>query len=206
MNLAVDDGFATTGRRAAAPLRSPHNSHMNILARTGATGLGPWSCLLASWFATVMSCARQAWRKGDGAWGNLLLFIVCYWMASVVNSSFDVALEGPMMGVWFWTLVGFGLGVAAIYRAGAKLASDARANWWQQVSRHQQRRAGTCNVARSRWAGRCPAGGKSLAEATGPSGCAGVKLHRQEALCLECKGLGDEAGGAVCEGPLRGTG
>jgi transposase len=46
---------------------------------------------------------------------------------------------------------------------------------------------------------------KSLAEAAGLSGCAGVKLHRQEALCLECKGLGDEAGGAVCEGPLRGT-
>jgi hypothetical protein len=51
-----------------------------------------------------------------------------------------------------------------------------------------------------------PPEAKSLAEATGLSGCAGVKLHRQEALCLECKGLGDEAGGAVCEGPLRGTG
>jgi hypothetical protein len=51
-----------------------------------------------------------------------------------------------------------------------------------------------------------PPEAKSLAEATDLTGCAGVKLHRQEALCLECKGLGDEAGGAVCEGPLRGTG
>ena len=51
-----------------------------------------------------------------------------------------------------------------------------------------------------------PPEAKSLAEATVLSGCAGVKLHRQEALCIECKGLGDEAGGAVCEGPLRGTG
>ena len=51
-----------------------------------------------------------------------------------------------------------------------------------------------------------PPEAKSLAEATGLSSWAGVKLHRQEALCLECKGLGDEAGGAVCEGPLRGTG
>jgi hypothetical protein len=50
-----------------------------------------------------------------------------------------------------------------------------------------------------------PPEAKSLAEATDRSGCAGVKMHRQEALCLECKGLGDEAGGAVCEGPLRGT-
>jgi IstB-like ATP binding protein len=50
-----------------------------------------------------------------------------------------------------------------------------------------------------------PPEAKSLAEATGLAGCAGVKLHRHEALCLECKGPGDEAGGAVCRGPLRGT-
>jgi len=35
---------------------------------------------------------------------------------------------------------------------------------------------------------------KSLAEAIGLSGCAGGKLRWQEALCIECKGLGDEAG------------
>jgi hypothetical protein len=46
---------------------------------------------------------------------------------------------------------------------------------------------------------------KSLTEAAGRSGGAGVKLHRQEALCLECKGLGDEVRGVVCAGPLRGS-
>jgi hypothetical protein len=46
---------------------------------------------------------------------------------------------------------------------------------------------------------------KSLTEAAGLAGCAGVNLRRREALCLECKGLGDEARGAVCEDPLRGS-
>ena len=46
---------------------------------------------------------------------------------------------------------------------------------------------------------------KSLNEVAGLSGCAGVKFRREEALCVERRGLGDEAVGAVCEGPLRGS-
>ena len=46
---------------------------------------------------------------------------------------------------------------------------------------------------------------KSLSEVAGLSGCAGVKFRRQEALCVERRGLGDEGRGAVCEGPLRGS-
>src|SRR5208337_27641 len=46
---------------------------------------------------------------------------------------------------------------------------------------------------------------KSLNEVAGQSGCAGVKFRREEALCVERRGLGDEARGAVCEGPLRGS-
>ena len=115
VNLAVDDGFEL-GNPAAPRLRSPHNSHMNILARTGVPGIILWGMLLITWFATVMGCALRAWRNGDTEWGSLLLFAACYWLANVVNASFDVALEGPMLGVWFWCQTGFGLGVAAIYR------------------------------------------------------------------------------------------
>jgi hypothetical protein len=46
---------------------------------------------------------------------------------------------------------------------------------------------------------------KSLSEVAGLSGCAGVKSRREEALCVERRGLGDEGRGAVCEGPLRGS-
>src|ERR1019366_2272627 len=46
---------------------------------------------------------------------------------------------------------------------------------------------------------------KSLTEVAGRSGCAGVKFRRREALCVERKGLGDEAGGAVWARSLRGS-
>src|SRR5882757_6029479 len=45
---------------------------------------------------------------------------------------------------------------------------------------------------------------KSLTEVAGLSGCAGVKFRRQEVLCVERRGLGDEGRGAVCKGALRG--
>ena len=45
---------------------------------------------------------------------------------------------------------------------------------------------------------------KSLTEVAGVSGCAGAKFRRWEALCVDRRGLGDEACGAVWAGPLRG--
>ena len=38
-------------------------------------------------------------------------------MAIIIDATFDVALEGPMLGIWFWCLVGFGIGSVMIYRA-----------------------------------------------------------------------------------------
>ena len=32
------------------------------------------------------------------------------------SMTFDVALEGPMQGIWFWCLIGFGIGATMIYR------------------------------------------------------------------------------------------
>jgi hypothetical protein len=127
VNLAVDDGFVV-GDPNGPPLRSPHNSHMNILARTGVPGMILWVLFMVSWFGTVMGCAIQAWRRGNTEWGNLMLFVACYWLSNVVNASFDVALEGPMLGTWFWSQTGFGLGIVAIYRAGAGLPIRVRSN------------------------------------------------------------------------------
>jgi hypothetical protein len=120
VNLAVDDGFVGDARDGP-PLRSPHNSHMNILARTGVPGFLLWVLFALSWFATVIACASRAWRNGDRDWGNLLLFLASIWLSNFINASFDVALEGPMLGVWFWCQTGLGLGVVAIYRARSAL-------------------------------------------------------------------------------------
>jgi hypothetical protein len=33
-----------------------------------------------------------------------------------VNAAFDVCLEGPMMGIWFWTLFGTGIAAGRIHQ------------------------------------------------------------------------------------------
>ncbi len=38
---------------------------------------------------------------------NVNLWILAYWLALIVNMSFDVYLEGPQGGIWFWCLVGY---------------------------------------------------------------------------------------------------
>jgi hypothetical protein len=125
VNLAVDDGFVV-GDPNAPPLRSPHNSHMNVLARTGVPGFALWISFMITWFGTMTGWASRAWRKGDTEWGNLMFFVACYWLANVINASFDVALEGPMLASWFWCQTGFGLGIVAIYRAAVAASTPNR--------------------------------------------------------------------------------
>lgn len=119
INLADADGFTGTAVPGAPPLRSPHNVHMTMLARAGIPGLVLWGLLLAAWGVEMLKARRMALHCGDRAWANAFVFFLCYLTAMVVNASFDVALEGPMIGIWFWTLFGLGLGFSMVYRAGA---------------------------------------------------------------------------------------
>jgi len=114
INLAVVDGFGSI--RDAVPLRSPHNAHMTILARAGVPGLALWMTFLAAWMAMIFGAMRRAQRRREPGWAGLFLFIGCYALAAVINATFDVALEGPMQGIWFWCLIGLGIGSVMIYR------------------------------------------------------------------------------------------
>jgi hypothetical protein len=112
-NLSETDGFKVgTG---APPLRSPHNVHMTFLARSGVCGLMLWLTMLAVWFVTVLRTMTAARRDGEAKWEAFFIFIASYVLAVVVDASFDVAIEGPMVGIWFWTLIGVGLGASMIY-------------------------------------------------------------------------------------------
>jgi O-Antigen ligase len=113
-NLAETDGYGNWAR-GDAPLRSPHSVHMTILARLGVPGLALWISMLLVWFSTMFRNAYMAWRNGEPAWGRFFIFISCYALAAIIDSSFDVALEGPMIGIWFWTLIGVGLGTSMVY-------------------------------------------------------------------------------------------
>jgi len=114
VNLALEDGFAS--QHNERPLRSPHNGHMTILARAGIPGVLLWGVFLAAWLGALLHATSLARRRGQTEWTGLLLFIACYATSCVINATFDVALEAPMQGIWFWCLIGFGIGTTMIYR------------------------------------------------------------------------------------------
>jgi hypothetical protein len=109
VNLADDDGFQVLSESA---LRSPHSAHMNILARTGVPGLLLWSALQITFAGMLIRAYRVANRHGDTVLARAVLWLLTYWCAFLVNMSFDVTLEGPHGGIWFWCLVGIGIFLA----------------------------------------------------------------------------------------------
>ena len=125
MDLAEDDGFTLGGTR---PNRYPHSAHMNMLARAGVPGLVLWIGLLLMWARTVFRCWADSIRARHHQWEALFLFILGYWASFVVNASFDVFLEGPMGGIWFWSLMGIGLAATDLYRRPSLWGAFPRAN------------------------------------------------------------------------------
>ena len=124
INLADADGFQQPNQENAPPLRDPHSVHITLLARAGVPGLVLWVGMLASWSLLLISTSYQARARGERKWADVLLFIFGYGVAVVVESTFDIGLAGPMMGIPFWSLFGLGIGAAMIYRAKYATADD----------------------------------------------------------------------------------
>ena len=116
MNLALADGYMVGQELEGPPLRSPHNAHMSMLARGGVPGLLLWAATCLTWFGALFHSMLLARRAGEHDWANLFLWIACYGMACIVDATFDVALEGPMLGIWFWSIYGLGIGATMVYR------------------------------------------------------------------------------------------
>jgi hypothetical protein len=116
LNLADADGFQDGDHPDLPPLRSPHNVYMTMLARAGVPGLVLWVLLMISWLLMLTRASFRALRFRRADWAGLFLFIGCYATAFNINAMFDVALEGPMSGIWFWCLIGFGIGSVMVFR------------------------------------------------------------------------------------------
>jgi len=113
INLADDDGFQVNQDHS---LRSPHNSHLTVLARMGVPGFTIW-VVLQIWFAiALLRASALARRVRKDWWARLDLWLFAYWLAFVVNGCFDVFLEGPHGGISFWCLFGFGIAVLQYQR------------------------------------------------------------------------------------------
>ena len=110
VNLADADGYQVFGSsHAQASLRSPHNSHLTFLARSGVPGFVAWITLNVMFALALLRAYRRARRDGREDLAKLNLWVLAYWWALMVNAGFDVFLEGPQGGIWFWSIFGFGL-------------------------------------------------------------------------------------------------
>ncbi|MCC7208687.1 MAG: hypothetical protein IT323_15375 [Anaerolineae bacterium] len=102
INLSLSDGFAVTNTDA---LRSPHNGHMTILARSGVPGFFAWLLFLIS---AAIRLAREGYVRRNTRPGEakVAAWLLAYLAAFMIMTAFDVFLEGPPGGPWFWALFG----------------------------------------------------------------------------------------------------
>ena len=106
VNLADVDGFQSTPDHS---LRAPHNSHMTVLARMGVPGFALWLVLQAAFGIGLLRTILANRRAGDLALAAVGGWLLAYWVAMMLDTSFDPYLEGPQGGIWFWTVFGLGL-------------------------------------------------------------------------------------------------
>lgn len=114
VNLADSDGFQVGTREE--PLRSPHNSHLTFLARSGVPGFILWIGLQTTWAVSMLRTYVQA-KKSGSKWAGTFAWLLAYWIAFLIEAGFDVSLEGPMAGIPFWTVFGVGWGGQMLVRA-----------------------------------------------------------------------------------------
>lgn len=119
INLADADGYQV---EADSALRSPHNSHMTVLARMGVPGMLVWAAFQLAFGLMMLANIRRAHRRRDTFWLQMTVWLFVYWLVMIINSSFDVYLEGPQGGIWFWTIVGLGLAACRMQQQEATSA------------------------------------------------------------------------------------
>jgi hypothetical protein len=112
INLADEDGFQMLADHS---LRNPHSVHMTMLARGGVPMLGCWITSIGCWYWLMGRCLVRAHLQEQHFWEGLFFFLATYLTAFLINGSFDVFIEGPMGGIWLWTIYGTGLGSAIVF-------------------------------------------------------------------------------------------
>jgi hypothetical protein len=123
INLADDDGFQMLADHS---LRNPHSVHMTMLARGGVPMLACWAAAILGWYWLMGRCLVSAHLKRLPFWEGLFFFLATYLTAFLINGSFDVFIEGPMGGIWMWSIYGTGLGSAIIFRGECDAREQAR--------------------------------------------------------------------------------
>ena len=104
LNLA--DYNPLIGEQGENPVRSPHNFNVTILARMGFAGLLIWVGILFLGIAVPFWGLLLASSTAENEEVRNRLFWIATLTAIWVNSSFSVLMEGPVMGIPFWLILG----------------------------------------------------------------------------------------------------
>jgi O-antigen ligase len=123
-NLADQMGFA--GQKPESPLRSPHNSHLDVLARMGVVGACIWVALWLAWFTTMIVERRRLRRRSQRFVRGLMSFIIAAVLAILVNAYFDPTVESPQVAIWLWCLFGLGMGLVIRERMAREKLTPGR--------------------------------------------------------------------------------
>jgi hypothetical protein len=120
------------------PLRSPHNINMTVFSRMGITGSVIWAGILLAGLGVPIV---RLMRKSD-SWGRDEAIDHGFWVAAAVamwvNSSFGVLMEGPVVGIPFWLILGLLSGQAnRLSRRSTTIqvtSSVSRREWPQRLA------------------------------------------------------------------------
>jgi O-antigen ligase len=110
LNLPYFVGDTQVGSGVSDPLRSPHNSHDDILARTGVVGLSFWIALWLGWYWQLATGCRRLASRGLHRRRQVAVLCLMMVTATLVSAFFDPQLEGAQAAAMLW--VAFGVGVA----------------------------------------------------------------------------------------------
>jgi O-antigen ligase len=109
-NLATEVGVYDEGKDS---LRSPHNSHLHIMARMGLLGIGIWLAVWLAWYWQMVKGCRRLMREGLRIDGHIGVLCMALTTAVLVSSIFDPQLEGPQIAALLWTAFGIGIAVTS---------------------------------------------------------------------------------------------
>jgi O-Antigen ligase len=149
-SLAVEYGFADdTGNR------SPHDAHLTILARSGVPGLVLWVVFILTTYFVLLRGYVNATMNNQTTLAKVNLWIVAYLTAFLVNMSFDVYLEGPQGGIWFWSLIGYAIALTRAQRMNKSAVRETAAADYgtARVGKFAPSRVQPVNFASARKAG-----------------------------------------------------
>jgi O-antigen ligase len=126
-NLATEVGIYDAGKDT---LRSPHNSHLHIVARMGLVGISLWIALWVGWYWRMLAGCRRLAREGLHNRRQVAVLSLMVTTAVLVSCFFDPQLEGPQVAALLWTAFGIGVAVTTVrpwFRSTAAVPPDEAA-------------------------------------------------------------------------------